>query len=823
MNSDQVRQAFLDYFSQQNHQVVKASSVVPQNDPTLLFTNAGMNQFKDVFLGTGTRPYTRAVDSQVCIRVSGKHNDLEDVGRDGTHLTSFEMLGNWSFADYYKKEAIIWAWQFLTQTLKFPASKLYATVFEDDEEAEQLWRSQTSINPDHIVRCGKKDNFWEMGETGPCGPCSEIHLDLAPDHANQDIERDPETGGLSERYVELWNLVFIQYDRQANGELKPLPGTHVDTGAGLERIVAQLQGVNSVYETDIFKPIISKIESLTGQPYEPGEAGMPHRVIADHIRTLCFTIADNVLPSNEGRGYVLRRLLRRAMRFAKKIGQTEPLIFKLVDTVVDGLGHHFTHLTERRDMIKTLIEAEEKAFLKTLDSGVSIFEEMVKKGGSISGEACFKLYDTYGFPIDLTALMAEERGVSCDLDGFQIELEKQQRQSREARKARQSDTDVQTGEKEYAPVHPTIFNEPKGGEARLVFSKDDQVGMARLHTATHLLHEGLRQVLGDHVQQAGSLVDIDRLHFDFSHFSQVSKDELRQVEEKVNAYITQNISVQVSQHSLEEAKAMGATALFGETYDDDDVRVVQIGPDSIELCGGNHVLETGLLEDFYIVHETSVATGIRRIEALVGRERIDAYLDKKRSGRIKEISARYQRLKVDHDALLALDSDSAALQPLRDCNELSLSDLDDYEEELIRLSKQTEKQLGIAKERVAGQDLRSIIEKKVDYGTHSALVVRQDGYDLKMLRSLSDNIVNLDPKIICVLASETDGAGLCLVRVPKELNSVHARDIFNVVTDIAGGRGGGPNHMAQGGGLDPSKIDAALKQVDTYFHSLQLA
>ncbi|MGA0242041.1 MAG: alanine--tRNA ligase, partial [Candidatus Marinamargulisbacteria bacterium] len=434
MKSIDLRQAYIDFFKSKGHVFVPSAPVVPVNDPTLLFTNAGMNQFKPYFLGTDTPTHRRAVNSQPCIRVSGKHNDLEDVGLDTYHHTSFEMLGNWSFGDYYKKEAIEWAWQLLTEVFKLPKAHLLATVYEDDDEAAQLWRDCTDILPEHIVRCGRKDNFWEMGSTGPCGPCSEIHLDLDPTKGKP-IERDPETGGLNSRYMELWNLVFIQYDRQADGVLQNLPECHVDTGAGLERLAAQLQGVSSNYDTDCFQLIIQAIEGALGVAYAPDQGGVPHRVIADHIRTVAFGISDNVRPSNDGRGYVLRRLIRRALRFAAQAGKNTPFLHQLIPVVNESLGGHYPNISARLDYIAELVEAEEAQFLRTVASGLTLFKSLVTdlksiKRSTIPGEMAFKLYDTYGFPFDLTQVMAKEQGLSVDNDGFNQALADQKERSR---------------------------------------------------------------------------------------------------------------------------------------------------------------------------------------------------------------------------------------------------------------------------------------------------------------------------------------------------------------------------------------------------------
>lgn len=665
MNNREIRQAFISFFESKQHTFVSPSPVVPQNDPSILFTNAGMNQFKDVFLGQGTRPYTRAVNSQVCIRVSGKHNDLEDVGLDTTHQTLFEMLGNWSFGDYYKIEAITWAWELFTTVYKLPKDQLYATVYTTDEESREIWQNQTDIRAENVLTFGDKDNFWEMAQTGPCGPCSEIHLDRGLGTCDkQEVDGHVcAVNGDCARFIELWNLVFIQYDRQENGTLKELPSKHVDTGAGLERLVAYLQHTTSNYETDLFKPIIQAIESISGVAYQDGPAGMPHRVMADHIRTLVFGLADNVMLSNDGRGYVLRRLLRRAMRYAGQLGISEPVMYRLVEPVVQVMGSYYTALPVRQSFITTVIRAEEEGFLKTLSSGTALFNEIAIKLQKtntlvVSGQDAFTLYDTYGFPIDLTQLLAKEKGLTVDTTSFETELTKQREKSRASVKLHDN------GPKE----------KPMGGEARIVTNDVDRLRMARHHTATHLLQAALRDVLGTHVYQSGSLVDVDRLRFDFSHFKAVSPDEIREIERVVNQKITENLSVGPSFHTLEEAKKLGALALFGEKYDDQNVRLISIGTYSRELCGGTHVPSTGVIETFKIIQESAVSAGTRRIEALAGADTIEHHIDQEKNKRQEWIVAKHaalQKLSVD---LVALGEPSID-RPLPDLPGLSIEAL----------------------------------------------------------------------------------------------------------------------------------------------------
>ena len=549
------------------------------------------------------------------------------------------MLGNWSFGDYYKKEAISWAWELFTEVFKIPKNRLVATVYNEDPESLELWKSQTDINHHQIVTCDEKDNFWEMGAVGPCGPCSEIHVYLEDKEIDFELNQDVLNSG---QFIELWNLVFIQYNRLKSGDLEALPEKHVDTGAGLERLVAFLQGTPSNYQTDLMRPIIQKIETLTNITYNDDETGMPHRVLADHIRTLCFGIADNVMPSNDGRGYVLRRLLRRACRYAKQLNIHEPILFKLVPEVISILGDHFTHLTARQDIIKKVVKAEEESFLNTLTSGLQLFEQLTtelknKQETTISGEAAFKLYDTYGFPLDLTTLLAEEEGFDIDYEAYKRALKEQQERSRKGSKfdiidAQEVQSNVTPDIFEGLPLHlAEDLNVAKGGEHRVISDRSEKVEMAKHHTATHLLHEVLRQTLGDHVHQAGSLVDSGRLRFDFSHFESISKDELKAIERNINQLISDQLQVTISFSTLAAAQKKGVMALFGEKYNADRVRVVDIGGRSIELCAGTHVTNTKLVEHVKLVSESAISAGTRRIEALAGKDNINAYLVKQLS------------------------------------------------------------------------------------------------------------------------------------------------------------------------------------------------
>ena len=707
MKSREVRQSFLDFFAEKSHTIVRSAPVIPADDPTLLFTNAGMNQFKDVFLGKGTRPYVRAADTQKCIRASGKHNDLEDVGRDTYHHTFFEMLGNWSFGDYYKHEAIEWAWELLTGRWGLPKERLYATVYHDDDESFQIWQSHTDINPDHILRFGEKDNFWEMGETGPCGPCSEIHIDLTDDASGGALVNAGDY-----RVIELWNLVFIQYNRQSDGHLEPLPMKHVDTGMGFERVAAVLQGKKSNYDSDVFQPLFDRITDITGVRYgasmdDPLDIAM--RVIADHARTLTFALSDGAMPSNEGRGYVLRRILRRALRYSKNLGYNEPILCQLVAALAASMGDVFPELKKQQDAVTSIIKAEEESFIVTLDRGIEMFSNVADNvraanGNTIEGKDAFKLYDTYGFPFDLTRLMAAEAGLQVDGEGFEHCMQEQRTRARADRREKQQVDDdgaqwnwfsdshssvfagydqlelaaVITGVKhvrqkqllvlDRTPFYPEgggqtgdrgwietaryrlqVSDTIKDGDAiihviteafdkildtsispdDLLFDEKELAAEAavertvrqdaeRNHTATHLMHGALRRILGPHVQQKGSFVSAERLRFDFSHFSKLSDAEIEAVEAEVNEQIRRAEEVvKLADVPYDEAIAKGALAFFGDKYAD-VVRVVEVPGISVELCGGTHVDNIGRIGLFKIVSESSVASGVRRIEAVTG-------------------------------------------------------------------------------------------------------------------------------------------------------------------------------------------------------------
>ncbi len=828
MKSTEIRAKFIEFFKNKQHEFVPGSPIIPDNDPTLLFINAGMNQFKDVFLGSGTRAYQRAVNSQVCVRVSGKHNDLEDVGNDSTHLTSFEMLGNWSFGDYYKKEAIIWAWELFTKNFKISKDKLVATVFEDDDESLALWKSETDIAHQHIVKCDAKDNFWEMGATGPCGPCSEIHVYLQDGPIPNNVDQAMLNDG---RFIELWNLVFIQYNRLANNELEPLPACHVDTGAGLERITAYLQGTSSNYQTDLFKPLIAKIETLSGVSYNESKQGMPHRVMADHIRTLVFGIADNVLLSNEGRGYVLRRLLRRACRYAKQLGFQEPVMYQLVDTVSDTLGDAYPQIKDRKDYIKQVVKAEEESFLKTLNTGLTLFETVVANLGSktmISGNDAFKLYDTYGFPIDLTTVLAKEKELTVDLVEFESLLEQQRERSRSASKFDQEQGD------EEANVTAILFDGldlhlaedltvARGGEARVITKPAEKEGMARHHTATHLLHEVLRRELGDHVHQAGSLVDHDRLRFDFSHFEKVSEETLKTIERNINKLVNDALEIKISYESLAEAKKRGVMALFGEKYDPKRVRVVNIGGESVELCAGTHVRNSNQLNVVKLVSESAISAGTRRIEAIAGYERVSEYIN-------EVITKHYNEAKIEFDKCCLEKEIIEAKNLQNDFNDIqeqltkykTLKSLDDkinYSEEFDRLNERIKTiQKVIRKEKHSHEQQGNarlikelIANQEVITGKDSTCIIKRiDNTSIASLRHIADQLTNQTNNLIVVLVTNIDSKGIVLVKSNSNQEDFAANTLVAKITEKYGGGGGGRAAMAQAGGIAIQDLDKVI-------------
>ena len=871
MTSNEIKQGFLDFFRSKGHTIVPSDSVVPKDDPTLMFTNAGMNQFKKIFLGLESRGYTRAADSQKVLRVSGKHNDLEEVGRDHTHHTFFEMLGNWSFGDYYKKEAIGWAWELLTDIWKLPKDKLYATVYVNDEEAFGLWKSQTDIDPAHISRHGEKDNFWEMGETGPCGPCSEIHMDMGQGSCPRD-GKDGHVCGVNVdgcgRFVEIWNLVFIQYDRGPDGILKDLPSKHVDTGMGFERIVRVLQKKSSNYDTDLLLPIIKATEELSGVNYGGGKDDMSFRVIADHIRALTFTIGDGVLPSNEGRGYVIRRILRRAARYGRLLGLKDPFLYKLVHTVIDIMGSAYPDIKPRHEHIAMVIKNEEERFGETLDLGLSLFEQIAEKlssnkNNTIAGQDAFKLYDTYGFPLDLTQVMAQEQGLAVDVDGFNKALNEQRERARAARGevvfAAQKDVDypscifvgyerlqektkitgiyrkelkidsAEKGEKVDITLENTPFYAESGGQvgdigiienpnARIkvygtskafngatvhhaeiisgtvkigddveaTIDKQARSNTARHHSATHLLQSALREIVGKHVQQQGSYVSPEHLRFDFTHFTALDAMQIREVEHLVNRKIMENLPVSAKHTKLAQAQAEGAMALFGEKYGE-DVRMISCGDFSKELCGGTHVKNTGEIGFLKILREESVASGVRRIEAICGEP---AYRHIQQN---EELLAEVQdRLKANREDIV--------------------KKLNAVLEEIKALEKAKKE----AAKRQQG-DMADMLVKEV---------VNREGVDLLAriieessqdeIRELADKLRNKLPSGIIVLASADEGKASFTIAVGDELvksKRFAAGDIAKKIAAATGGRGGGRPQLAQVGGKDDGKMKEYMENI----------
>ena len=857
----QIREEFQAFFESKGHTRVQSAPLLPQDDPTLLFTNAGMNQFKDVFLGTGRRPYSRAVDTQKCLRVSGKHNDLEEVGFSPNHHTFFEMLGNWSFGDYFKEEAIEWAWELLTDVWRLPKDRMWATVFGGDEEdgleadveAENLWTRVTDLPANRVLRLGKEDNFWEMGSTGPCGPCSEIHFYLGDDPAQQGAVPDLD----SEDYVEIWNLVFIQYNRDADGILQPLPAQHVDTGMGFERICSILQGVQTTYDTDVFLPIVGAISEITRKPYNQDHQ-VPIRVIADHVRTLAFAIADGVLPSNEGRGYVLRRILRRAARFGRTLGMHEPFIFRLIETVVREMGVAFPEVKEKRDHIERVIRSEEEGFGKTLDRGLEIFDAMQAKG-HISGTDAFQLYDTYGFPIDLTRLMAAEKGIELDEEGFEAQMAAQQERSRSAAsfhfqvgvtntlklptehsefvgyETLVSDSRIvacQSAQDEMLDLYldTTPFYAESGGQ---VGDKGELVGegvrfevsttfkageaivhrgrlcngqaeglvgtgvnarvdaetrlnTARNHTATHLMHRALRQVLGDHVHQAGSLVAPDRLRFDFTHFEGVTPAQLDDIVGIVNDAVRRDWAVEISFDSLDRAVEMGAMMLFSEKYGD-VVRMVQVGDFSLELCGGTHVQSTGQIGLFQLTQETGTAAGVRRIEAVTG------------SG--AEALVRDQR-----KILADLSSQLNASTP----------ELSDKVAHLIAHNRELERELQSLRQAQAGSEMDMLVSRAINVNGVRVVAAEVSPSNMEGFRTMGDGLRDaLGTEGVGVIGANLNGKASLLAVVTDDLigQGVQAGNVVKAIAQIVGGGGGGRPHLAQAGGKFPEKIGEALARV----------
>ena len=833
MKSSQIRESFISFFESKSHTRVPSAPVLPIGDKSLLFTNAGMNQFKAIFLNAEEPKDLRVANSQKCIRVSGKHNDLEEVGRDGFHHTFFEMLGNWSFGDYYKKEAIEWSWELFTEVWKLDKSRLWVTVFEEDDEAFELWKNQTDIDPNRIIRSGAKDNFWEMAETGPCGPCSEIHYYVG----NNPEDQQAKMVNNSSEYWELWNLVFIQFNRLKDGTMEDLPKKHVDTGAGLERICSVLQNKDSNYKTDLFSKTIEDLENFSNKKYQDFEVSF--NVICDHIRMLSFAIADGVIPSNDGRGYVVRRVLRRGSKFAMNLEIKEPILYKLVDSVVSTMSYHYPELKEKQEYIEQTILSEEQSFLRTLEKGVIQFEKILSttSGSEIHGKDAFKLYDTYGFPLDLTQLMAKERKMTVDIDGFDVEMKNQKELAKSGQKFEMDNLDLKWNLEtksshsifvgyENESISSKIINHAKNGDDIIIILENTpfysesggQIGDAGIisnddfsarvndtqkngdyvlhicsltngaignnlsvdcmidvdrrnnikmnHTATHLLHQSLKDVLGDHVNQAGSLVHPEYLRFDITHPKKISLKELEDIELIVNQKIGEDITVETSIKSLEEAKKEGATALFGEKYED-EVRVVTMGKFSKELCGGTHVSSTGKINKFKIKHDKAISSGIRRINAITHNE-VDLYLKQKSEelGLLKEAEKKKEEEKQSQSILLNnVDIDSIIKNPIMDFDGIEL------------LFSKVE--LGVA------SDLKTV-SKKIKNKVDSSIIFLFTEIDKKITISISitDDLIAKSfhaGKLVKFLATELNGrgggkedfamAGIPYIH-PKEINLV---------------------------------------------------
>jgi len=870
MRADEIRSRFLDYFAQRGHSVVPSSSLVPADDPTLLFTNAGMVQFKRVFLGTEDVPYSRATTAQKCVRAGGKHNDLEQVGITARHHTFFEMLGNFSFGDYFKRDAIRFAWDFLTEDLGIPRERLWATVHYTDDEAAALWEEIAGLPAHRIFRLGDADNFWQMAETGPCGPCSEIHVDLrAGGERGTELTADEFViKGEAGEFLEIWNLVFMQYDRDADGNLNPLPAPSIDTGAGLERIASVMQGRESNYETDLFTPLIARAREIVGIDAEYNSpTGVSYRVLADHARATAFLLADGVFPSNEGRGYVLRRILRRAVRHAWLLGRREPTLVHIVDAVVDLMGESYPSLVARRTHLQQATLAEEERFLSTIDEGMKRFDEIAPRGGMgvIPGSDVFRLYDTFGFPVDLTELMAAERGYGVDLEGFESELEQQRSRSRADRAAtgvgvsadlladgwiRVADGDQQFVGYQTQSVETDIlayrlldeglavqlrtnpFYSESGGqisdgghvygngwvlgvrEARRVSGRVAVVGPVegdfrpghvraavdepsrrdteRNHTATHLLHAALREVLGDHVFQQGSLVAPDRLRFDFSHSGPVTDSQLADIERLVNQAIWQNAPVSTHQMGFKEALARGAMALFSEKYGD-DVRVVDISGVSMELCGGTHVRSTGQIGSFRIVSESGVAAGVRRIEAVTG-------------------PGAYERSRGERESI------RVAANLLRTRPETFIQRLESMIEEIAELKKQAQR----ARAQGGIDQVGTLLTSAKDIDGLKVVVASVEVADLDEARRLGDQLRERLGSGAAVLGAVVGERTTLFVVVTDDLiqRGVRADRIVQEVAAKVGGRGGGKAHLAQAGLPEANRLPEALAEVDGVLRGL---
>lgn len=855
--SNEIRQQFLDYFQSRGHRIVASSPLIPGNDPTLLFTNAGMVQFKDTFLGIEQRPYSRAASSQRCVRAGGKHNDLENVGYTRRHHTFFEMLGNFSFGDYFKREAIEFAWRFLTEDMGIPKEKLWVTVFQEDTESEDIWFNHIKIDPKRFSRCGAKDNFWQMGDTGPCGPCTEIFYDHGAE-IEGGPPGSPDADG--DRYVEIWNIVFMQFDRDSTGQLHPLPRPCVDTGMGLERIAAVLQGVHDNYDIDLFQHLLKALAKIIGHE-NLREKSM--RVIVDHIRSTAFLIADSVIPSNEGRGYVLRRIMRRAIRHGFKLGCKKPFFFRLVAPLVAVMGEAYPELVKSQALIEQIIQQEEEQFSKTLTRGLKILDQAIAELSSLvlPGTVVFQLYDTYGFPPDLTADIARERGLTLDTEGFEEAMQQQREQSQQSQafSVDQTERILMSGGTEFVGydavtsdakivmlldethkplkelvakqqgvviLDRTPFYAESGGQVgdfgyldfgggrfkvtdtqkqgdtylhvgevesgqmnidQMVHAKIDlehRQAVRLNHTATHLLHEALRQVLGEHVRQKGSLVAAERLRFDFSHSKPMSAQELQAVERLVNREIRANIAAQTTTSTPEEAKAKGAIAFFGERYGD-NVRVLKLGEFSTEICGGTHVSRTGDIGLFKITTESACASGVRRIEAVTGQTAIEYILQNE-----EQLNRISDRLKTH------------------------VSDIDNKISQLIQQNRDYERELAKAKQHHANRQVDNLAEQAVEIGGVKVLAAQLQGVDRDTLRNTLDQLKQKLENSAIVLSTVHEEQIQLVAAVSKDcLPYFNAVQLLNQVAGQVGGKGGGRPEMAQGGGNNPGALAGALQSV----------
>jgi alanyl-tRNA synthetase len=867
MKIAEIRQKFLSYFNSQGHQIVASSSLVPGNDPTLLFTNAGMVQFKDLFLGSEVRSYNRATSSQRCVRAGGKHNDLENVGYTARHHTFFEMLGNFSFGDYFKHDAIRYAWDFLTHELGLAPEKLWVTVFHDDEEAASIWLDDIGVNPARFSRLGEKDNFWAMGDTGPCGPCTEIFYDHGPDVAGGPPGSPDEDG---DRYIEIWNLVFMQFDRQPDGQLVPLPKPSVDTGMGLERLAAVLQHVHSNYEIDLFQGLLRAAAQITGTP---DTTNTSLRVIADHIRSCAFLVVDGVQPSNEGRGYVLRRIIRRAVRHGYQLGVKEIFFYRLVAALVQQMGEAYPELIARQAFVEKVLREEEQQFARTLDNGMAILKDAIAAldGSVVPGDTVFRLYDTFGFPVDLTADVAREHGLTLDMAGFERAMAVQKQQARAASQfnaveklainldqstefvgyerlsaavkilaifqgAQQvpelsgqaeallifntspfyAESGGQVGDRGLVRSQVGSANEAvfeildtqkqgehfihrgilktgslkQGDEVEASVNADNRTAVALNHSATHLLHAALREVLGDHVTQKGSLVSADRLRFDFSHHAAITQDELSRIETMVNAEILRNSPVCKEVMGIEDAMKKGAMALFGEKYGE-EVRVVTMGDFSTELCGGTHVERTGDIGLFKFVGESGIAAGVRRVEALTGL-----------------------------GALALVERQEALLKQVCDVVKTNPENLLDKVQQLISSNRNLERELEQLKVKLASAAGSDIANESIQIKDVSVLVKAVQGFNAKTLRDTVDQLKNKLGASIVVLASVDEEKVSIVAGVSKDLTSrVQAGELVNMIALQVGGKGGGRADMAMAGGNDAAGLPNALDSVKEWLEA----